>query len=120
MTADKTQTDALKTWLERLGSTAPDMTESVLSQGWGVDWRETVLASLFDPAASTAARILTLHANDESNPRTHRRSQNADKNRVTTRDARLIFKKLFSTQVFAAPAEGCVTTRYTRKKHVKT
>lgn len=68
MTADKKQTDALKTWLESLGATAPEMIDSVLPLGKGVDWREAVLASVFDPAATTAARMTAVHANDESKP----------------------------------------------------
>ena len=66
MTADKKQTDALKTWLESLGAAAPEMIDSVLPQGKGVDWREAVLASVFDPASCGSARSAGLHANDES------------------------------------------------------
>lgn len=76
MSADIKHTDALKNWLESLGQSAPGMIDSVLPQGNGVDWRETVLASMFDPAASAKSRIAASAAshiaapaaNDESKP----------------------------------------------------
>ncbi|HYD19074.1 MAG TPA: hypothetical protein VEF76_11405 [Patescibacteria group bacterium] len=53
MSADKLHTDALKSWLDSLGQNEPSHIDSVLPQGQGVDWRETVLRSLFKPAASS-------------------------------------------------------------------
>lgn len=68
MSADIKHTDALKNWLESLGQSAPDMVDSVLPQDKGADWREVVLASMFDPAASSKSRIAAPAANDESKP----------------------------------------------------
>ncbi len=68
MSADIKHTDALKNWLESLGQSTPGMIDSVLPQGNGTDWRETVLASMFDPAASPKSRIAAPAANDESKP----------------------------------------------------
>jgi hypothetical protein len=65
---DQKPTDALKNWLDSLGETAPGMIDSVLPQGSGADWREVVLASMFDPAASAKSRAAAPAANDESKP----------------------------------------------------
>lgn len=70
MPADKDHkpTDALKNWLDSLGSDAPGMIDSVLPVRSATDWREVVLASMFSPAASSSSRIFAPAANDESKP----------------------------------------------------